>query len=107
MVDLAVAKPDTLTSAEVKRRRVRATIPFLVAREKFGYWHQENVGIKADWDNPMTAQLFHAWVAGSGITEWESDEEIARRERINESRRASKEKMDRLRQEAEQNRRRR
>jgi hypothetical protein len=105
MVDLAVDKPDILTTAEVKRRRVRATVPFRVAREKFSNWFQTTIAPEINWDDPMVTQMFHAWIAGSGITEWESDEDVAARERKKQLQAASREKMDRLRQEAEQRRR--
>lgn len=105
MVDLAVTQPDILSMSEVKRRRVTATVPFRVAREKFGYWFQKNAAPEINWEDPMISQMFHAWVAGSGITEWVSDEEVAARERKKELQATSRAKMDKLRQEARQHRR--
>lgn len=104
MADLADTKHEILSASEVKKRRVRATVPFRVAREQFSNWFQINVAPDIKWDDPMVGQMFHAWVAGSGITEWESDEEVAARERKKALQAASKEKMSRLRQEAEQRR---
>jgi hypothetical protein len=103
MVDLAVTQPEILTTSEVKRRRVRATVPFRVAREKFSNWFQINIAPEINWEDPMVSQMFHAWVAGSGITEWESDEDVAARERKKELQAASKAKMDKLRQEHRRN----
>lgn len=103
MVDLAVTQPEILTTSEVKRRRVRATVPFRVAREKFSNWFQINIAPEINWEDPMVGQMFHAWVAGSGITEWESDEDVAARERKKELQAASRAKMDKLRQEHRRN----
>jgi hypothetical protein len=99
MVNLAVTKHDILSAAEVSRQRVTATVPFRVAREKFSNWYHLNVSPDINWEEPMICQMFHAWIAGSGVTEWRTDEDIAERERKKASMAAAKEKRNKLKEE--------
>jgi hypothetical protein len=101
MPNIAVSSSDTLSPIEIKKRRARAMNSFTVSKEKFGYWHQENIGGKIDWTNPMIAHMFQSWVAGSGIKEWISDKELAARAAKKERMAATKAKNAALREAAE------
>ena len=101
MPNIAVSPSDTLSPRELKKRRETAMVPFTVSKEKFSNWFQETVERDIDWTNPMIGHMFQSWVAGSGITEWITDAEIAARERRRLKTLETKARFDQLRAERE------
>ena len=101
MPNIALTPSESLSPAEVKKRRAMAMVPFTVSKEKFSNWFQKNVSPDIDWTNPMVGHMFQSWVAGSGITEWITDEEIAVRARRKQKALETKAKFDQLRAERE------
>jgi hypothetical protein len=101
MPNIAVSTSDTLSPIEIKKRRAYALTPFTVSREKFSNWFQTEVAPEINWTDPMIGHMFRAWVAGSGITEWVSDKELAARAAKKERMAATKAKNAALRAAAE------
>lgn len=101
MPNIAMTPSESLSPAEVKKRLATSMIPFTVSREKFSNWFRENVAPDIDWTNPMVGHMFQSWVAGSGITEWLTDEEVAARERRRQKALETKARFDQLRAEKE------
>ena len=99
MPNIAITPSESLSPREVMKRRETAMVPFTVSKEKFSNWFRENVAPDIDWTNPMVGHMFQSWVAGSGITEWITDEEIAARERRRQKTLETKARFDQLRAE--------
>lgn len=71
---------ENILSKDLAKRRMKVMDEFIVSRHEFSLWYVATVSPVVEWTNPITAWMFAAWVNGSGVKEWVSEEEIAQRE---------------------------
>jgi hypothetical protein len=65
---------------DLEKKRVNLMAEFNVSRDEFTKWYVATVSPVVEWTNPVTAWMFAAWVHGSEVTEWITEEERAKRE---------------------------
>lgn len=71
---------ENILSKDLAKKRMKVMDEFIVSRHEFSLWYVAEVSPVVEWTNPVTAWMFAAWVNGSGMKEWVSEEEIAQRE---------------------------
>ena len=72
--------PEKIMDKDLAKKRVNLMTEFNVSRDEFTKWYVATVSPVVEWTNPVTAWMFAAWVHGSEVTEWITEEERARRE---------------------------
>ena len=72
--------PEKIMDKDLEKKRVNLMTEFNVSRDEFTKWYVAAVSPVVEWTNPVTAWMFAAWVHGSGVEEWITEEEKARRE---------------------------
>ena len=72
--------PEKIMDKDLEKKRVNLMAEFNVSRDEFTKWYVETVSPVVEWTNPVTAWMFAAWVHGSEVTEWITEEERAKRE---------------------------
>lgn len=72
--------PEKIMDKDLAKKRVNLMTEFNVSRDEFTKWYVATVSPVVEWTNPVTAWMFAAWVHGSGVEEWITEEEKARRE---------------------------
>jgi hypothetical protein len=72
--------PEKIMDKDLAKKRVNLMTEFNVSRDEFTKWYVETVSPVVEWTNPVTAWMFAAWVHGSEVTEWITEEERAKRE---------------------------
>jgi hypothetical protein len=72
--------PEKIMDKDLEKKRVNLMTEFNVSRDEFTKWYVATVSPVVEWTNPVTAWMFAAWVHGSGVEEWITEEEKARRE---------------------------
>ena len=72
--------PEKIMKKELAKKRAKIMDEFNVSRDEFAKWYVEVVSPVVEWTNPVTSWMFAAWVQGSGVSEWITEEEKAKRE---------------------------
>jgi hypothetical protein len=72
--------PEKIMTKEIAKKRAKVMDEFSISRDEFSQWYVATVSPVIEWTNPVTAWMFAAWVHGSGVKEWISAEEKAKRE---------------------------
>lgn len=72
--------PEKIMDKDLAKKRGNLMTEFNVSRDEFAKWYVATVSPVVEWTNPVTAWMFAAWVHGSEVTEWITEEEKARRE---------------------------
>jgi hypothetical protein len=72
--------PEKIMDKDLAKKRVNLMTEFNVSRDEFTKWYVATVSPVVEWTNPVTAWMFAAWVHGSEVTEWITEEERAKRE---------------------------
>jgi len=99
---LAMNDPERIMTKEIAKKRLKVLHEFSVSRDEFSKWYVATVSPVVDWANPVTSWMFAAWVQGSGITEWITEEEKEKREArrvamaIKKAEREAKEEAERV-----------
>ena len=74
--DALDASEEAALRKQREKRVLTALDSFTNARAEFTQWYVSVKKKEPQWANPIMNLLFHAWIAGSGKTEWLSQERI-------------------------------